>query len=143
VLASSLRRYIAASSTSSAEDRETSLPYLAAGLARLLGQRLAEQPGWTPWRWIDSILCESASVSPTGECQIWGLAIWADGDSGHWVEPFTATMRLDKADQLSEYLLRFGDARRGLGQVPYGARRGHLVRDYPPEWLYTIAWPAA
>jgi hypothetical protein len=140
-VATAARQFIAASSAPGSQN--PSLRPLLAVLARLLTQHLQGQPSWTRWEWIDGILLESAVCASDADCEIWGLAILAEETKGESVEPFTATLRLSPEGTLSEYQLRFGDSRRSLGAVPYGARSRHLVRDNPPDWLFTFGWTAA
>ena len=139
-MAESARQSIAATSP---VDRDAFLRQLLSGLACVLTQHLEGQSGWSQWSWIDGILPESAATTADMTCEIWGLAIWSTDGPGEWVEPFAACVRLAPDGSLAEYELTFGDSQRGLGTVPYGARRRHLVRDNPPEWLFTFHWLAA
>ena len=136
----SARQYSVATSP---VDRDAFLRQLLSGLACLLTEHLEGQSGWSPWSWIDSVIPESVAVTGDMSCEIWGLAIWATDGRGEWVEPFAACVRLAPDGSLAQYELKFGDWERGLGTVPYGARRRHLVRDNAPEWLYTFHWRGA
>jgi hypothetical protein len=70
--------------------------------------------------------------------RIRGTADWC-GESGAWIEPFYAAMRLTATgDALSGYTLCFGDSARGLATVPYGKHLRRTDWFYPDTWLFAF-----
>ena len=84
---------------------------------------------------------DALKVTSPVELTVRGSALWGKGSRGaFWIEPFFATVRISKnTDAIVSYSLKFADAARGLGAVPYGK---HLRRPdwfFPVEWLFTFS----
>lgn len=139
MIATSTHEYLEASQAGAVDAQADALTSLSSALARLLQTLLEGQPGWSRWAWVDDIEFQTATVLSRTLLEVWGLAWWADGGGGQWMEPFTATLRVaDGSTKLAEYHVCFADAVTGLGGKSPRSRRRHLVRDNPPAWLFTF-----
>ena len=142
LLATDLRTYLGAGN-SSPEEHQDQIQSLMATLEYLLQTHLEGCEGWKRSYFVDGIfpafdvLPDCFSIAD-GEMRIRGRADWC-GESGAWIEPFYAAMRLSAAgDPLSAYTLCFGDSARGLATVPYGKHLRRTNWFYPDSWLFTF-----
>jgi hypothetical protein len=140
-----IRSYIRASQGGDASEEQEALRWTCAGLERLLGGLLQGSEGWTGW--VDGIfpaydmVADALKVTSPVELTVRGSALWGKGSRGtFWIEPFFAYVRIsENTDAIVSYSLKFADAARGLGTVPYGK---HLRRPdwfFPVEWLFTFS----
>jgi hypothetical protein len=140
-----IRSYIRASRGGDSSEEQDALRWACAGLERLLGGLLQGSEGWTGW--VDGILPatdmfpDALKVISPVELTVRGSALWGKASRGpFWIEPFLATVRIsENTDAIVSYDLKFADATRGLGTVPYGE---HLRRPdwfFPVEWLFTFS----
>jgi hypothetical protein len=140
-----VRSYIRASSGGDASEEQEALRWICAGLERLLGGLLQGSGEWTGW--VDGIfpatdmVPDALKVTSPVELTVRGSALWGKASRGpFWIEPFLALLRISEdADALLSYSVKFADAARGLGTVPYDK---HLRRPdwfFPAEWLFTFS----
>ncbi len=135
-----VRSYLRASGAGDSSEEQDALRWACAGLERLLGGLLQGSEGWTGW--VDGIFPatdmfpDALKVISPVELTLRGSALWGNASRGpFWIEPFLATVQLsENTDAIVSYSLKFADAARGLGTVPYGQ---HLRR---PEWFFPIEW---
>lgn len=144
-VAAFVRSYIHASGGGESSGEQDALRWACAGLEWLLGGLLQGSEGWTGW--VDGIFPATDMfpdalkvVSPI-ELTVRGSALWGKASRGpFWIEPFLATVWIsENTDAIVRYSLKFADATRGLGTVPYGK---HLRRPdwfFPVEWLFTFS----
>ncbi|MFK3984704.1 hypothetical protein ACI2K4_30565 [Micromonospora sp. NPDC050397] len=134
-LAIGVRAYLAMTERDRAAGRER-LQRICAQLEWFLNSLLRDHPGWTRHRYVDGLLPGSAAVTSPVEVEIRAMMIWGKGRS-QWVEPFLARIRVAEAtDRIDSYEFSFGDAARGLGQVPFRPRRRRPAD--PPRWSLTL-----
>jgi hypothetical protein len=122
-----VRSYIRASRGGDSSEEQDALRWACAGLERLLGGLLQGSERWTGW--VDGIF-PATDMFPdalTVTSPVRGSALWGKASRGpFWIEPFLATVRIsENTDAIVSYSLKFADAARGLGTVPYGK---HLSR---------------
>jgi hypothetical protein len=121
---------------------EEALRWVCAGLEWLLD-------GCTRWSgWVDGILPATDMlpdaievVSPVA-LSIRGCALWAKSAKGpFWIEPFHATVQISDAAEgtIVNYDLRFADAARELGTVPFDKHLRKPDWFFPSEWLFTFS----
>ncbi len=114
--------------------------------ARTVARRIASRQRRVD-RWVDGIfpaydmVPDALKVTSPVELTVRGSALWGKGSRGtFWIEPFFASVRIsENTDAIVSYSLKFADAARGLGTVPYGK---HLRRPdwfFPVEWLFTFS----
>ena len=140
-----VRSYIRASHGGDASEEQEALRWICAGLERLLGELLQGSEGWAGW--VDGIfpatdmVPDALKVISPVELTVRGSALWGKASRGpFWIEPFLASVRIsENTDTILSYSVKFADAARGLGTVPYGK---HLRRPdwfFPVEWLFTFS----
>ena len=143
-LARFVRSYIVASRTAHVAEQEEALRWVCSGLEWLLGGRLEGVDGWTGW--VDGIL-PATEMLPDGitvisavELQIRGQALWGERAAGpFWINPFFGSVQISEgSEEITNYELRFGDAARGLGRVPYGKHLRRADWFFPAEWYFTF-----
>lgn len=142
-LASYIRSYFQTSGTAvDGEEQQEALRWTCSCLARLLGELLEGQDGWSRWYWVDDIIPTAERVLPGDELQVEGMAIWGESGPTHqWVEPFSASVQIgENSDSILQYEISFGDAETGLGQIPYGKHRSHIRPSRPGEWMFVFRW---
>jgi hypothetical protein len=130
-----VRAYLDACETGAVAQGQDALRWTYEVLARLLSEVLEGTDGWTRWSWIDDIIPVNEEILPN-ELRIDGLVTWSQSDRDMWVEPFFALL-LQNSDSV-RYELRFGDAEKGLAQIPYGAHRSHIYPRRPDHWLFVF-----
>jgi len=137
ILADSVRSYLGDPDLDS-ELQQERLRETCSALARILGQRLKEHGKWNRFNWVDDVLPTSATVPSPRELVVQGLIIWGQRkQSNEWVEPFLASVQVPEEGRGTlAYRIMCGDARRGLGTMPYGAIANQAL---PEEWLFTFS----
>ena len=100
---------------------------------------------WTGWIDgmipADDIIPEAVRVdSPSGLSgrgrAIFRERVWVVSGSNR----FVASVRVSEtSDEILRYLLRFADANRELGEVPYGQQVRRPAWFFPQEWLFTFS----
>ena len=142
LLFADLQTYLGAMN-STPNQHQDQIKSLMETLEHLLQRHLEGCEGWNSSCFIDGIvpafdmLPDCISIAG-GEMRIQGTADWC-GESGAWIEPFYATMRLSAmGGALSDYTLCFGDSARGLATVPYGKHLRRTDWFYPSAWLFTF-----
>lgn len=136
-----VRSYIRASRGGDSSAEQEALRWICAGLERLLGDLLQGSEGWTGW--VDGIfpatdmVPDALKVISPVQLTIRGSALWGKASRGpFWIEPFLASVQIcENTDALLSYSVKFADATRGLGAVPYGK---HLRRR--PDWFFPVEW---
>jgi hypothetical protein len=144
-LAGFVRSYIHASRGIDASREQDALRWVCSGLEYLLAAQLQECDGWRGW--VDGILpatdmfADSAKVVSEVELSIRGKALWGEKARGpFWIEPFFGSVRLsDTRDTIVGYELKFADAIRGLGKVPYGKHLRRAEWFFPAQWLFVFS----
>jgi hypothetical protein len=145
-VAESVRSYIRASRGANSSEENEAFRWTCVGLEWLLGWLLEGYEGWNGW--VDGIfpatdmLPEDAlkMVSPV-ELTVRGTALWGKRAGGpFWIEPFFASVQISEdTDTLAGYILKFADASRELGTVPYGKHLRWPHWFFPAEWLFTFS----
>jgi hypothetical protein len=141
-LATAVQNYLLAGPNDHISEDENLRP-VCNWLARWLGDMLENSDGWGPYRSVDDILpCTADRPSPT-DLVLRGLLLWMDDRTRDWKEPLFAKIHLSGNPSMPlEYEVHVGDAKRGLGRVPYGT-----LHDYPyvpvDRWLFTFVAPDA
>lgn len=79
-------------------------------------------------------------ISPVELC-LRGRADWGKASRGPvWIEPFFGSVRISESGEANvSYDLKFGDAARGLGRVPYGKHLRYPSWLFPEKWLFTFS----
>jgi hypothetical protein len=143
-LAGFVRSYVVVASRGDSSQEEEALRWVCCGLEWLLGGLLQASDGWNGW--VDGILPatdmlpDSIRVISTVEVSVRGRALWGEHAGPFWIEPFLGSVQVsDASDSIVSYELKFGDADRGLGKVPFDK---HLRRPdwfFPENWLFTFS----
>jgi hypothetical protein len=91
------------------------------------------------------MLPDAVEVLSPVELTVRGSAIWGENVRGPlWIEPFFASLRTSEVcDTIVSYDLRFGDAVRELGTVPFGKHLRRADWFFPTEWLFRFSRGAA
>jgi hypothetical protein len=143
-IAGFVRSYIHAVG-SSAASKEEALRWVCSGLECLLGVLLDGCNGWSGW--VDGVhpatdmMSDSVDVISPVSLSVRGSALWGERGAGpFWIEPFLGSVEIsESSDAIMIYNLKFGDAARGLGKVPFDK---HLRRPdwfFPTQWLFTFS----
>jgi len=101
--------------------------------------------GWSGW--VDGILPatdalpDAINVVSAVELSVRGRALWGESATGpFWIEPFFGSVRIAQTgDAIVSYELKFADAARGLGGVPYGQHVRRVDWYSPAEWVFTFS----
>jgi len=105
-------------STADSPAQEDALRSISAGLSRILTELLDENEDWYRGCWFDDIVPVEIRALTRDELYIEGIAIWGDHSRSQWVEPVEVTVGVtDGRDAISKYIVKVGDARRGLVRV--------------------------
>jgi hypothetical protein len=123
------------------EIEQEQLRSLCETLARLLGGLLEEHEQWSRYYWVDAIVPTATTARSGSELNVEGFMIWAErGQSGEWMEPFSASIRLrEPGREMSGYRITCGDAVRGLRTLNYtmGTKRARWAR--AEGWLFEFS----
>jgi hypothetical protein len=139
-LAGFVRSYMQTSRGRDPAGQEDALQKVCTGLEYLLGRLLSRRVEWRGW--VDGVIPateyvpDSIQVISMVELSVRGCALWAKGSRGpFWIEPFLGCVRISETrDAIVGYQIHFGDASRGLANVPYDK---HLRR---PDWFHPAQW---
>jgi len=149
-LAGFVRSYVGAARRGDSSQEEEALRWVCSGLEWLLDGLLQASGGWSGW--VDGILPatdmlpDSIHAISAVEVSVRGRALWGEiaEEGPFWIEPFLGSVQVSAAgDTIVSYDLKFGDAARGLGKVPFDQ---HLQRPdwfFPENWLFTFSKGAA
>ena len=112
-LAQSVRSYLDAPVPGS-EDQYKTLNDICLTLEWLLCELLAlDERG--RWDWIDRVLDDMVTVEAPDRLFIEGRAIWYNEGASDYFEPFFPALRVSQnVDALVDYVIKVGDADRGL-----------------------------
>ena len=107
-------------------------------MERLLGAHLRTAPEWESGAWVEAIVLNGLDVSDAGVAVLVGAAIWR-GRDGWFVDPLAARFDLSPDRQwVSSYVVRFGDAERGLGGIRYRADSKPSAGPLPSRWSFVF-----
>ncbi len=107
----------------------------------LLERHLGGCEGWPREGWVDGFYAERIRVISPDTLEIPGYFIWMEEQKAAWLEVgFSAVQLAPNSDQLSSYVLKFGDASKGLATWPYKRDHGH-VWAAPKEWMFVFERP--
>jgi hypothetical protein len=105
---------------------------------RLLVAHLRTTPEWDQGAWVEAIVLNGLDVSDTGVAALVGAAIWR-GRDGWFVDPLAARFDLSPDRQwVISYVVRFGDAERGLGGIRYRADSKPFAGPLPSRWSFVF-----
>jgi hypothetical protein len=144
-LARDVRSYIRASRNGDSTEADEALRWTCTGFEWLLGTLLEGSDGWSGW--IDGVVPATdvvpgpVSVISTVELTIRGRVDWMKKGRGpSWIEPFFGSVEISQdVDAIVSYDLRFADAARDLGEVPFGKHIRRADWFFPDKWLFTFS----
>jgi hypothetical protein len=125
---------------SEGEAEEEQLRSVCSTMTWLVGYLLQGEERWSHYYWVDAIPPSRVSVQNDGELNLEGSMIWGErGQSGEWMEPLSATVRLSAAGKVVTYQIMCGDAARGLKKDSYSISPGRANRPGIAQWLFTFS----
>jgi hypothetical protein len=126
-------------STADSPEQEDALRWMSAGLSRILTDLLDGNKDWYRGCWFDGIIPVEMKVLTRDELYIEGIAIWEGHKRVRGVEPVELTITIsDNRDTITKYIIKVGDARRGLVRVPIDLS---YRRSRSAEWLFVFMYP--
>ena len=144
MLFDSMRSYVRVRESGTDGEQAERLRDVCSTMARLLGRLLEADERWNRFWWVDDVLLTSAmhpmlTKNPAGyELKLQGLMIWGQrGTSKEWAEPCSFALSEDFG--VLKYQIHCGDARQGIGKVPYGRRNKKTAQSLPEQWEFVFS----